>query len=157
VRTPIAPAVVRRGYPPGVRTSSFRLILSLLVASLLITFFAYVAIVDTSVRVVQIFDVAQEPALGADRVRLNGHVVQGSVKGDAAAPEGLRFALADNEGRAGRIEVLYHGSVPDAFRPCRTVLVDGTLKGGVFVARPDSLSTKCPSKYEASRESGAGC
>ena len=33
------------------------------------------------------------------------------------------------------------------FKPGREVRVEGKLRGGVFVAKRDSLRTKCPSKY----------
>ena len=49
------------------------------------------------------------------------------------------------------MRVVYTGSVPDAFREGRAILIDGSLRGGLFVAEPGSLSTKCPSKYEAAR------
>jgi len=39
------------------------------------------------------------------------------------------------------------GSVPDAFREGRRIIVTGHMSGGEFVANPDSLVTKCPSKY----------
>jgi cytochrome c-type biogenesis protein CcmE len=40
--------------------------------------------------------------------------------------------------------------VPDAFRVGRSVIVTGKLdQGGVFSAKPDTLLTKCPSKYSA--------
>ena len=37
--------------------------------------------------------------------------------------------------------------MPDAYKVGRDVVIDGTLKDGVFTAVPDSLVTKCPSKY----------
>jgi cytochrome c-type biogenesis protein CcmE len=46
-----------------------------------------------------------------------------------------------------RAHVVYHGSVPDPYRIGREVVFTGTLRNGVFVAKTDSLTTKCPSKY----------
>jgi cytochrome c-type biogenesis protein CcmE len=79
-------------------------------------------------------------------VLLVGAVV-GPVHGDAhAAP--MRFRLKDVRGHAAsRVAVSYRGSVPDLFRVGRHVVVEGTLRDGVFVAKPGSLVTKCPSKY----------
>jgi cytochrome c-type biogenesis protein CcmE len=37
--------------------------------------------------------------------------------------------------------------VPDQFKVGREVVVTGTLQGGTFVARHDSLITLCPSKF----------
>ena|SRR5579859_1649236 len=48
------------------------------------------------------------------------------------------------------VPVRYTGIVPDPFREGRAVLV--TVRrgaGGMFIGEPDSLTTKCPSKYQA--------
>jgi cytochrome c-type biogenesis protein CcmE len=76
-------------------------------------------------------------------------VVIGRPTGDAHA-SGLRFQLRDVKGTAA-VPVVYKGSVPDLFRSGRDVVVDGKLKAGVFVAVPDTLVTKCPSKYQPKR------
>ena len=59
-------------------------------------------------------------------------------------PEALR-------GSGARTRVLYTGSVPDLFRTGRQIVVEGTLRNGTFVAKPNSLVTKCPSKYTATK------
>ena len=79
-----------------------------------------------------------------DTVSLAGKVV-GPVTGSARG-EGLRFTLRDIDGTA-TVPVVYRGSVPDLFRVGRHVFMKGKLVDGVFVAEPDSLVTKCPSKY----------
>jgi cytochrome c-type biogenesis protein CcmE len=71
--------------------------------------------------------------------------VSGPPAGDAHA-DGLRFRIRDVSG-ATSVPVVYTGSVPDMFRPGREVRVEGKLRNGVFVAKKDSLRTKCPSKY----------
>jgi cytochrome c-type biogenesis protein CcmE len=81
-------------------------------------------------------------------VSLVGKAV-GPVYGDAHRT-GLRFGIQDIGGRAA-VPVVYKGSVPDLFRAGRDVVVDGTLRNGTFVARRDSLVTKCPSKYVAKK------
>jgi cytochrome c-type biogenesis protein CcmE len=79
-------------------------------------------------------------------VELVGAVV-GPVTGDAHTRP-MRFLLKDVQGRtAARVPVSYTGSVPDLFRVGRHIVVEGTLRDGVFVAKPGSLVTKCPSKY----------
>lgn len=77
-----------------------------------------------------------------------GQVV-GKPSGDAHAA-GLRFQLRDVKGRV-TVPVVYKGSVPDLFRTGRDVVVDGRLRNGVFVAAPNTLVTKCPSKYSPKR------
>jgi cytochrome c-type biogenesis protein CcmE len=131
-------------------TPRFRLIVSLAVASLLATFLVYTTVFGSSTQVLQVGQLTSDPTAGAKTVRLNGWVARES--GNPASPNGLRFTLADNKGARGCVNVLYYGSRPDAFRTGRSVLVDGKLEGGTFVAVKDSLSTRCPSKYTASQK-----
>ena len=63
---------------------------------------------------------------------------------------GKRFQLRDVKGTR-TVTVVYKGSVPDLFRSGRDVVVDGKLQSGVFVAVPNTLVTKCPSKYQPKR------
>lgn len=82
-------------------------------------------------------------------VTLVGAVV-GPLRGDAYTSNGLRFRLKDIGARApSRVLVAYRGSVPDLFKVGRHIVVEGRLRHGVFVAKPGSLTTKCPSKYAA--------
>ncbi len=82
----------------------------------------------------------------AGDVMLVGAVV-GPVTGDAH-DGGMRFRLKDVQGRStARVNVQYTGTVPDLFKVGRHIVVEGTLRNGVFVAKPGSLVTKCPSKY----------
>jgi cytochrome c-type biogenesis protein CcmE len=46
-------------------------------------------------------------------------------------------------------EVHYTGIVPDPFAAGRGVLVTVQKEGTEFVGQPNSLTTKCPSKYQA--------
>ncbi|MFM8527679.1 MAG: cytochrome c maturation protein CcmE, partial [bacterium] len=60
--------------------------------------------------------------------------------------------IRDREGTEN-LPVAYSGTIPDAFREGREVIVTGSLEGGVFVAERDSLVTKCPSKFTAEEKS----
>jgi cytochrome c-type biogenesis protein CcmE len=132
-------------------SARFRLVVSLAVASLLATFLVYTTVFGSSTQVLQVGQLTTDPAAAATKtVRLNGWVAAES--GNPATPQGLRFTLADNKGATGCIKVVYHGERPDAFRTGRSVLVDGKLQGGTFIAVKDSLSTRCPSKYTASQK-----
>jgi cytochrome c-type biogenesis protein CcmE len=125
--------VARRGSPA-------RLIVALSVAAVLAVFLLYTSIAGGGTPSLQ---PSQLP--GHDgRVSLGG-VVVGPVKGDAHA-SGLRFRLRDPKGTA-MVRVSYRGSVPDLFRVGREVVVDGRVRNGVFAAVPDTLVTRCPSKY----------
>jgi cytochrome c-type biogenesis protein CcmE len=80
---------------------------------------------------------------------LTGRVVKGSIEREDVA---LRFRVADRDGRGGTLPVTYRGAVPDPFRGGREVVLTGQVERGVFVGEPDTLVTKCPSKFTAEDE-----
>jgi cytochrome c-type biogenesis protein CcmE len=62
----------------------------------------------------------------------------------------LEFRLADRAGSASTaVMVRYTGAVPDPFRAGREVIVTVVKSGAVLVGQPNSLITKCPSKFAA--------
>ena len=79
-----------------------------------------------------------------DRYELTGKVVVGSVD---RSGDSLRFRVRDRNGTAS-VPVTYSGVVSDTFRDGREVILKGRLQNGVFVGERDSLTTKCPSKFE---------
>ena len=117
-----------------------RLVVALSVAAALAVFLLYTSIAGSSTPSLRPSQLADH----SGKVSLAG-LVLGPVRGDEYG-SGLRFRMRDIGGTA-RVAVVYKGSVPDLFRPGRDVSVRGTLRNGVFVAEPDSLVTKCPSKY----------
>jgi cytochrome c-type biogenesis protein CcmE len=126
--------VARRGSPA-------RLIIALSVAAALAIFLVYTSIAGGGTPVVRPSNLAGHNG----KVSLEGNVV-GKPTGDAHGPGGLRFTMRDLKGPT-TVPVVYHGTVPDLFKTGRSVVVDGRLRNGVFVAVPGSLLTKCPSKY----------
>ena len=76
---------------------------------------------------------------------LAGTVLNGSVRRDGSA---LLFRVRDPKLRVS-VPVRYTGIVPDPFREGRGVLVTVHEQGSSFVGEQDSLTTKCPSKYQA--------
>jgi cytochrome c-type biogenesis protein CcmE len=124
-------------------TRSVRLVLALSVAGVLAVFLVYVSIAGG--RTPQL--TPSQLAGHRGKVSLVGKVV-GPVHGSGYSSRGLRFDVADIGGAGSTaVPVVYHGSVPDLFKVGRHVVVDGRYHSGVFVAKRDSLVTKCPSKY----------
>jgi cytochrome c-type biogenesis protein CcmE len=81
---------------------------------------------------------------------MTGKVVAGSIRrGD----KGLRFRAVDRDGEGESIPVAYSGTVPDPFRAGREIVLTGAVESGVFVGQPDTLVTKCPSKFTAANDS----
>lgn len=117
--------------------------IALLVAGVLAVFLLYTSIAGGGNPSIA----PSELAGRSGAVQLAGIVV-GPVRGDAHAG-GLRFKLKDIGGgtKAAAVPILYSGSVPDLFKVGRHIVVDGELVKGAFVAEPDSMITKCPSKY----------
>jgi cytochrome c-type biogenesis protein CcmE len=81
--------------------------------------------------------------------QLTGTVVAGSVRRD---DEVLEFRVRDRAGPAS-VPVRYTGAVPEPFREGREVIVTVRERGRVFVGEPDSLVTKCPSKFTSRKPS----
>ncbi len=126
------------------RGSPARLIVALSVAAVLAVFLLYTSIAGGGTPVLRPSQLAGHHG----RVSLMGQVV-GTQSGDAHAA-GLRFQLRDVKGTTA-VPVVYKGSVPDLFKTGRDVVVDGRLRNGIFVAVPDTLLTKCPSKFQPKR------
>ena len=124
------------------RRNPARLVVALSVAAVLAVFLLYTSLAAGTTPTLQPSELASRGESG--EVSLDG-VVAGPVSGDARG-DGLRFRIRDHDGKAS-VPVVYKGSVPDLFRPGRTVFMRGELEGGLFVAKPNTLVTKCPSKY----------
>ena len=125
------------------RPSPVRLVIALSVAAVLAIFLLYVSVAGGTPSI-------QPSQLTGHKgdVALVGKVT-GSPAGDSHA-DGLRFRIRDVSGPAS-VPVVYTGSVPDLFKVGREVRVEGKLQNGVFIAKRDSLRTKCPSKYVAKK------
>jgi cytochrome c-type biogenesis protein CcmE len=120
---------------------SARLVIALSVAAVLAVFLLYVSIAGGRTAQVKPSELAGHKGT----VSLVGKVV-GPVHGAGYARNGLRFVVGDIGGTK-TVPVVYRGSVPDQFKLGRHVVVSGRYTHGVFVAKEDSLVTKCPSKY----------
>lgn len=76
---------------------------------------------------------------------MNATVVPGSIKRHG---ETIDFEVRDRKGSTETMPVSYSGVVPDPFRGGREIVLTGKREtGGTFVGEPESLITKCPSKF----------
>ena len=75
---------------------------------------------------------------------MTGKVVKGSIQRDGA---GIAFRVVDRDGKGESLPVTYRGTVPDPFRGGREIVLTGAIQNGVFVGEPETLITKCPSKF----------
>lgn len=118
-----------------------RLITTLAIALLLATALVYTSFsASTVARTPSQLRASAQPGRSYD---LSGRVVNGSL---VEHGQSFGFRVADRSGGKS-IPVTYSGTVPDPFREGREVIVSGVVKNGVFVGKPGSLITKCPSKF----------
>jgi cytochrome c-type biogenesis protein CcmE len=75
---------------------------------------------------------------------MTGRVVPGSIQRDGS---GIAFEVKDRDGGSRSLPVTYTGTVPDPFRGGREIVLTGSVQRGTFVGEPDTLITKCPSKF----------
>ncbi len=93
-------------------------------------------------------------ATPGQKFEMNAKVIPKSVRHDG---ETLKFEVEDREG-GGAMPVSYQGVVPDPFRGGREIVLTGAVENGTFVGEPESLITKCPSKFttDATETAGTG-
>jgi len=125
-------------------------VIALSVAAALAIFVVYTALAGNGVA-----DLTPSTLAGhSGNVSLMGAVVGKPQVNDAYTKAGMRFQLKDiGDAKAARVPVVYHVSVPDLFKTGRHIVVEGTYRHGVFVAKRNSLITKCPSKYAPAKSS----
>ena len=75
---------------------------------------------------------------------MTGRVVKGSIQREG---NGIAFRVVDRDGGGRALPVTYRGTVPDPFRAGREIVLTGEMRSGTFVGEPDTLITKCPSKF----------
>ncbi len=98
---------------------------------------------------------AKEPsqllsAAPGTHAEMTGRVVKGSIERDGA---GIAFRVVDRDGGSESLPVTYTGTVPDPFRGGREIVLTGTIaSSGVFDGEPETLITKCPSKFTTSSD-----
>ena len=76
--------------------------------------------------------------------KVNGKVVAGSIHHVGGTT--ITFRVRDLHGTTS-IPVRYSGTVPDPFADNREIGVRVRKQGATWVGEPDSLVTKCPSKF----------
>lgn len=127
------------------RKRAIRLVVALTAALLLASMLVYVSFSAGAEEVTasQLLRVARP---GRSYI-LAGTVMYGSVRRDGTA---LLFRIRDPKLRVS-VPVRYTGIVPDPFAAGRAVMVtvQERASGAFFVGEQNSLTTKCPSKYQA--------
>ena len=132
---------------PTGRRSPARLVIALSVAAALAVFVLYTSIAGAGTPQIEPSALASH----AGTVMLVGKVVRSA--GDSHTTAGMHIVLRDvTDTKSTRVTAVYHGTVPDPYRVGREIVLQGRMRGGVFVAQDGSLSTKCPSKYAPAKK-----
>jgi cytochrome c-type biogenesis protein CcmE len=123
------------------RKRKVRLVVALSVAVLLAVALVYTSFSAASE--------AKEPSqlvglASSSSIDMTGKVVPGSIRHHG---EQLLFRVVDREGGGAALPVTYRGTVPDPFRGGREIVLTGEVERGTFIGEPDTLVTKCPSKF----------
>ena len=122
------------------RQSPVRLVFAISIAAVLAIFLLYVSVAGGT------------PSLQPSQLKNRKGDV--ALVGKVLAPthaqgrQEVRFRLRDVKGAAS-VRVVYRDSVPDQFKAGREVRLEGRQQNGIFVGKPGTLVTKCPSKYTA--------
>jgi cytochrome c-type biogenesis protein CcmE len=89
---------------------------------------------------------AHPPSGLDDHFRVNGRVVPGSISKQSGVL-GAGFQMTDGQ---SALHVVFRKELPDTFVDDAEVVVEGSMKEGVFQAH--TLLAKCPSKYESQKK-----
>ena len=125
-----------------------RLVIALAVASLLAVFLVYQVAAGSGQLIVTVGQLRSDKDGAATKtVQLTGTAVSCADVDCSSAQAPFTMRVRD-EATSETVAVNYPGgAVPDAFQAGRRIIVTGHMDGGRFVAQPDTLVTKCPSKY----------
>lgn len=123
------------------RKRKIRLVVALSVAVLLAVALVYTSFSASTEAKEPSQLLAAAPGTSAE---MTGRVVKGSVRRDGNS---ISFRVVDRDGGGRSLPVTYEGTVPDPFRGGREIVLTGSIENGAFVGEPDTLITKCPSKF----------
>jgi cytochrome c-type biogenesis protein CcmE len=129
-------------------TAAPRLVIALVIASLLAVFLVYQVARGSGQLVVTVGQLRSDRDGAATKtVQLTGTAVS-CVNTNCTGAQAPFTMVVKDEATSQTVPVRYSGgSVPDAFKAGRRIIVTGHMANGQFMANADSLVTKCPSKY----------
>jgi cytochrome c-type biogenesis protein CcmE len=126
------------------RKRVIRLTVALTAALLLATALVYVSFTAGNQEVTASQYLARAHA--GKTYELAGTVLVGSVRREGAT---LLFRIRDPKLANVSVPVRYTGIIPDPFAAGRAVMVAVKPDGSTAIGQQNSLTTKCPSKYQA--------
>ena|SRR5205085_2122764 len=94
---------------------------------------------------------AKSNALAGQNIKVNGKVLEGSIQKSQMDYRFIIHGLHDN-----RLNVSYHGVVPDTFKNGSDVVVEGIYYPQAKNFQATTLLAKCPTKYESKQQAYKG-
>jgi cytochrome c-type biogenesis protein CcmE len=120
------------------------LISSIAIVVLALGFLIYTGLSDNMVYYYHVDEyLAKASLLNGEKVKVNGKVALGTIEKDQMD---YRFIIHGSE--RNRLNVFYHGVVPDTFKDGSDVVVEGTYDPNQRIFHASTLMAKCPTKYE---------
>lgn len=88
--------------------------------------------------------------LDGEVIKVNGKVVDGTIQKTK-----MDYNFQIHGAEHNRVNVMYHGVVPDTFKDGSDVVVEGKYNTDQRVFHATTLLAKCPTKYEPQQQKGA--
>ena len=120
------------------------LILSITVVAAALGFLVYTGLSENMVYYFHVDEfLAKADSLKGETVKVNGKVVAGTIQ-----KQQMDYHFVIHGSPTNRINVMYHGVVPDTFKDNSDVVVEGVYNPAGNEFRATTLMAKCPTKYE---------
>ena len=117
-----------------------------------VSYLMITGISETTVYYFKLSELMADPSSHPGGVRINGHVVPGSIQHEAKTMT-VNFVMTEGD---VQIPVTYSGIVPDTFKDESEVVVEGVLSSDRSAFKAHTLLAKCPSKYESQANTEIG-
>ena len=120
------------------------LIVSIAIVVAALSFLVYTGLSENMVYYFHVDEfLAKAGSLKGETVKVNGKVVEGSIQ-----KQQMDYHFVIHGSPTNRINVMYHGVVPDTFKDNSDVVVEGIYDPSGNEFRATTLMAKCPTKYE---------
>lgn len=127
------------------------LVISIAVVISAVGFLIYTGLGDNMVYYYHVDEFfAKANMIGGETIKVNGKVVDGTIQKQQLD---YQFAICGKTNQ--KLNVAYHGVVPDTFKDGSDVVVEGTYDPATKNFTATTLLAKCPTKYESQQQASA--
>jgi cytochrome c-type biogenesis protein CcmE len=136
------------------KRSKKKVFVAVLIVLIGIGFLIYRGVSSTGIYYLTVEELIKKAhTLKGESVRVSGNVVDGTIDYNAKDLI-LKFAISDMKNENKKINALYNGIKPDAFKPGGEVILEGVYDEANNLFKAEILLAKCPSKYEEEIKEG---